>query len=141
MAIHGQFGKLKTEDLQWLKDRTANYRDRLGLAAPMHEVPEYLAEAVELLTGIPIEQAMLRSRKQPVVMARRLVMAALRYCHRQSFADIGQIFQLDHSTIIHQIQQHDKYISMVNGQVVHEPYNACYITIAELYVRCYMAEG
>lgn len=100
----------------------------------MEHIVRLAIEAVTTVTGVTFDQMNESgprgqiSRKTNKVEARRLVIVLVKDNSTLSLNQIGDIFNQDHSTIIHGLKQHDNYTC------TDRKYNALYQTVLDLFI-------
>ena len=75
---------------------------RLGMVgAKEKEVTAVILEVIERWYGITMEMMLVRSRKRPLVFCRQLTMFFMWYFTDVSLVEIGKMFGLDHTSVVH----------------------------------------
>ena len=74
------------------------------------EVSTFILEVVQLFYGFPEQYAQSRSRKRTYVIARQMAMYLIRRHTTLSLSYIGDMFNRDHATALHSINQIKNYL-------------------------------
>lgn len=67
-------------------------------------IEEYIINKVSSLRGVNKDQMLSKSRKRELVQSRQECMYLLKKTNRYTFAEIGSLFNKDHTTAIHAIR-------------------------------------
>ena len=71
-----------------------------------HPLARSIAEQVCEAHGVRFQDVLAVCREQPIVEARRAVMAALRDSGRFSYPEIAKLMQRDHTTVMYDVRRH-----------------------------------
>ena len=79
---------------------TLNYEPK----APILNINESIISEISRITGIKMDVIMGKSRQKQIISARFAAFYVLNKMYNVSFSDIGRVFNLNHSAIIHGIR-------------------------------------